>query len=302
MPPPKTDLSAYPVEFIRSASGSLIPFVLLRGASHSGLVLLYSHGNAEDLGGALLLLRAFKAALNVSVCCYEYTGYGESRGGAPSEAQVYADAEAAFNHLVSVHRVPPSNIVLVGRSLGTAPATYLAARHKDVRALVLISALASVFRVGLPADMQTLPGDCFCSADRMHAIKAPLLLVHGTADRLTAPSHARLLLQRAGGDINYCCFLSGATHRTIIAAEWRQQLLAAVRRFLEGLQKAAESGSSSKPTLKVKGKAPLPRTLLSGVVPKGSSKAAAAAAANQQQQQISSSSESAAAVVAAEGS
>ncbi|KAL8447571.1 hypothetical protein Emag_004301 [Eimeria magna] len=132
MPPPKTDISAYPVEYIETAGRSRIPFVLLRGDNACPLVLLYSHGNAEDLGGALRFLRIFRAALNVSICCYDYTGYGQSKGGGPpSEAQIYADAEAAYAHLVRRHRVMPHNVVLVGRSLGTGPSTYLAAKHKE---------------------------------------------------------------------------------------------------------------------------------------------------------------------------
>ncbi|KAL8443573.1 hypothetical protein Emed_006723 [Eimeria media] len=233
MPPPKTDISAYPVEYVETAGRSRIPFVLLRGDSACPLVLLYSHGNAEDLGGALRFLRVFRAALNISVCCYDYTGYGQSKGGGPpSEAQIYADAEAAYAHLVNRHRVLPHNVVVVGRSLGTGPSTYLAAKHKEVKALILISCLASVYRVGLPIDTQTLCGDSFCSVDRMHRIKAPLLLLHGTADRLTIPHHARLLAAKAAGPIKRCCFLNGATHKTIINAEWRQQLLGEVQRFL----------------------------------------------------------------------
>lgn len=230
MPPPKTDISSFPVEYLQTPKATTIPFVFLRGPSP--VTLLYSHGNAEDLGGALRFLRGFMSSLGVSICCYEYSGYGYSTGGGPSEAHVYADIETAYKHLVHGHRVAPKNIVIVGRSLGTGPSTYLAAKTPGIRGLVLISALASVYRVTLPMNIKTLPGDAFCSIDRMHRIKAPLLLLHGTSDRLTTAHHAKALADRAKGSVRYCCFLSGATHGSITTTAWRRAIESEFRCFL----------------------------------------------------------------------
>lgn len=39
--------------------------------------------------------------INVNVMAYEYTGYGKA-SGTPSEADCYADVDAAFKYLVEV--------------------------------------------------------------------------------------------------------------------------------------------------------------------------------------------------------
>ncbi|OEH76794.1 alpha beta hydrolase [Cyclospora cayetanensis] len=244
MPPPKTDISLYPVEYLRTAKGSIIPFVFIRGSSP--LTLLYSHGNAEDLGGALRYVRGFMAALGVSICCYEYSGYGHSRGQGPSETHVYADIEAAFNQLIHRHHVPQEQIVVVGRSLGTGPSTFLAAKYPGIKALVLISALASVYRVSIPVQIQSLPGDRFCSIDRMLKVKAPLLLLHGTNDKLTSPEHARALAEKAGAEYSVCCFLSGATHRTILSSDWRPIINDEIKQFLINTHPPRSSSTNPK--------------------------------------------------------
>ena len=58
-------------------------------------VVLFSHGNAEDLGDTCHICFALATLLNCNVITYDYSGYGIS-SGRPSEKNVYSDAEAAF--------------------------------------------------------------------------------------------------------------------------------------------------------------------------------------------------------------
>eukprot|EP00906_Rhabdomonas_costata_P001719 RCo002787 len=59
--------------------------------------ILFSHGNAEDLGGVAPWLRVVRDRLRVNVLCYEYRGYGLHQG-ASSEQQCYSDARAAYRY------------------------------------------------------------------------------------------------------------------------------------------------------------------------------------------------------------
>jgi len=54
------------------------------------VTLLFSHGNAEDLGMIVSSLMGIATLLDVNVFAYEYTGYGQS-SGEPNEENVYAD-------------------------------------------------------------------------------------------------------------------------------------------------------------------------------------------------------------------
>src|SRR3954470_11214171 len=96
--------------------------------SQSKYTLLFSHGNAEDLGDSLAFLQMYREA-GFSVFSYDYRGYGTSTGK-PTENGVYADANAAYAYLTDQLHVVPDRIISVGRSVGCAPAIHLAANHK----------------------------------------------------------------------------------------------------------------------------------------------------------------------------
>ena len=76
----------------------------------------------------------------------DYRGYGMSTGGPPSAIGAVHDMEAVYRYVVDTLGVPPSRLVLYGRSVGSGPATDLAARV-PVGGLVLESAFVSAFRV-----------------------------------------------------------------------------------------------------------------------------------------------------------
>ena len=75
------------------------------------MTILYSHGNAEDLG----LLAAYGAmmcqALKVSVCMYDYTGYGPL-GGVPSAQKAVDNSRAVLNWLINERKVSSRKIIL----------------------------------------------------------------------------------------------------------------------------------------------------------------------------------------------
>ena len=77
-------------------------------------------------------------------------GYGKSNGS-PTEKNCYADIEAAYRYLLEVRRIPPEQIVLYGRSLGSGPSCYLAAKTaregRSVGGVILQSPLLSAYRL-----------------------------------------------------------------------------------------------------------------------------------------------------------
>ena len=81
-------------------------------------------------------------ALGLNLLAFDYRGYGESEG-APSEAGLYRDADAAYRYLRDTLGVPPDRIVIFGHSLGSAVAVELAARV-PAAGLILDGALTSV--------------------------------------------------------------------------------------------------------------------------------------------------------------
>ena len=88
--------------------------------------LLWCHGNAGNISHRLENIALLQqSGLNVFI--FDYRGYGKS-GGSLSEPGFYRDAEAAWETLVREGPVPPSRVVLFGRSLGCAMAADLAVK------------------------------------------------------------------------------------------------------------------------------------------------------------------------------
>jgi len=64
----------------------------------SRYTLLFSHGNAVDLGQMSSFYVGLSARLGINIFSYDYSGYGAS-GGKPTETNINADIEAAFQSL-----------------------------------------------------------------------------------------------------------------------------------------------------------------------------------------------------------
>jgi len=154
--------------------------------------ILYSHGNAEDLGYIWSVLQDIRDS-GFAVFAYDYQGYGTSEGK-PSEYNVYRDIEAAYGYLTEQLRVPPKQIILYGHSVGGGPAVDLASRQ-SVGGLVVESSFVSVFRV--LTRIPLLPFDKFVNVDKIGKVRSPILVIHGKADQVVPFWHGEQLFAAA---------------------------------------------------------------------------------------------------------
>ncbi|ETO09045.1 hypothetical protein RFI_28343 [Reticulomyxa filosa] len=82
-------------------------FFFLKRAHYT---ILFSHGNAADIGLMRNHLLEMRKQIRVNIFAYEYTGYGRSTGKC-SEKNTYADVEAAYHYLTKQLKIPPLRIV-----------------------------------------------------------------------------------------------------------------------------------------------------------------------------------------------
>jgi fermentation-respiration switch protein FrsA (DUF1100 family) len=140
-------------------------------------------------------------SLGYNVMAFDYRGFGDSPG-VPSEGGLYADAAAAYAHLVAQRRVPPSRIILAGRSLGSAVAVDLATRV-DAAGLVLFAPIDSVPQAGARvypfAPVRWLATHQFAAAAKANAISVPVVAVFGVRDQYMPLTDARGLFERFRG-------------------------------------------------------------------------------------------------------
>jgi uncharacterized protein len=146
-------------------------------------VIVYFHGNGGSLWNrrdrARLLAEDGRGVLMPS-----YRGYSGSTG-APTEAGLGEDARAAYAW--AAERADPRRLVLYGESLGSGVAVRLAG-ERPVGGVILeapFTATADVAKLSywfVPVDF--LMRDQFRSIDRIGAVEAPLLILHGERDGL----------------------------------------------------------------------------------------------------------------------
>ena len=179
-------------------------------ADGSDRLLIYSHGNGEDIGTARPFLEVFQRQ-GISVLAYDYPGYGTS-SGKPSEAGCYAAIKAAYDYATQTLGYAPDQITLYGRSLGSGPSSWLAAKE-PVAGLIFDGAFTSTFRV--LTNIKLLPWDKFDNYARWPKIKCPVLVIHGTEDRTVPIGHA-LANWRAIRSPKFKLFVEGAHHGNVI--------------------------------------------------------------------------------------
>lgn len=176
---------------IRTPAGTLAGWWAAGGAPASGTVILYFGGNAEDVLYTAQAARRFAAE---RMLLMNYRGYGLSLGK-PSQAALFEDALAIYDylHAAGVHA---DRIVVMGRSLGSAVATMLAAQ-RAVRGVVLITPFDSLAAVaahhyrGLP--VRALLRHPFPSVEFARRVQAPALLLAAARDQIVPPAHAERL-------------------------------------------------------------------------------------------------------------
>ena len=179
-------------------------------AESSDRLLIYSHGNGEDIGQIRPLLEHFQQ-LGTSILAYDYPNYGTSTGRA-SESGTYAAIEATFKYATESLGYSPKKITLYGRSLGSGPSTWLA-ENEDVAGLILDGAFTSTFRV--VTGIKLLPWDKFDNYARLPNIKCPILVIHGADDRVVPFTHAQKNWGRIEGT-KQKLFVQGARHGDLI--------------------------------------------------------------------------------------
>lgn len=180
------------ITLIQTPNGESIATTYFQSSSGAPL-LIYSHGNGEDLGQIAYLLMEYQRR-GISVLAYDYPGYGIS-SGAPTEAGCYDAIEAVYHYAVNELRVAPENIILYGRSVGSGPSCWLAEQH-PVAGVILDGAFSSTFRV--LTHVKLFPFDRFDNIARIPNIDLPLLLIHGKEDAIVPFSHAIKNAEKAG--------------------------------------------------------------------------------------------------------
>jgi pimeloyl-ACP methyl ester carboxylesterase len=197
----------------------------------SSPLIVYYGGNAEDVSLNFADLERFDTR---SFLFMNYRGFGDS-DGKPSQEALQSDALLVFDHMLAAGKIDPGHVVLMGRSLGTGVAVYVAAQRK-VGGVILVTpfdSLVNVARAHYPIfPVRWLLRHPFDSAQLAPRIATPALFMTAADDAVVPVRFAHSLEKQWGGPVTSVS-VAGAGHNDIesLPIYWK-----AVNQFLGDLQ------------------------------------------------------------------
>jgi pimeloyl-ACP methyl ester carboxylesterase len=182
-----------------------------RLAAEKEEAVIYFGGNAEDVAQNLGLFSSIFP--DKAIYLVNYRGYGASTG-TPSEAAIVSDAQAIFDHISPAH----SSISVVGRSLGSGVAMFLAATRNSER-MVLITPYDSVAKLAQSSfpifPVSAILKDRYDSLSHASSISIPTLILIAERDEFIPMKSSRNLAAALDSSITKVNVIENATHNTI---------------------------------------------------------------------------------------
>jgi pimeloyl-ACP methyl ester carboxylesterase len=176
-------------------------------------LIVYYGGNAEDVSLNLSDRGRFDTR---SFLFMNYRGYGRSQGR-PSERALVEDALFVLDYVIESEKIDPAHVVLMGRSLGSGVAVYVAAR-REVGGVILVTpfdSLVNVARAHYPfLPVRILLKHRFDSASLAPGIGTPALFLTAANDRVVPVRFADNLQRLWKGPVT-AITVEGTDHNTI---------------------------------------------------------------------------------------
>jgi len=236
---------------LRLANGDTLHFwyVAQDPTSAPAPTVLYLHGARWNLSGSVFRISRWHD-LGFNVLAVDYRGFGKSTDLLPSEQTAAADTRAAFEELK--RRQPDAaRRYVYGHSLGGALAIELASSLPDnqVAGVVVESTFTSIpdllrgMRWGWVPGLELVVTQRFDTVEHVGKVRAPLLILHGTADSVVPHTMADELFQRAGSRDKRLVKIEGGTHsgRSGSASIYR----AAIRSFVQESSAASTAAAGA---------------------------------------------------------
>lgn len=194
---------------IQSGSVSLGGWLVNPKLAKEKLIIYYG-GNAEDIFQNIDEYRDIQAA-SLFVA---YRGYGPS-SGKPGQKELFEDSLIVLDEMVE--RYTPEKLFLVGRSLGSGVACYVAS-ERNVQGVILITPYDSIVNVArqsfwwLPVGL--LLQHRFTSTQYIGSVPCPILVLYGGLDEVVQPQRTMNLLRHIKGE-KEIQFIERADHSSI---------------------------------------------------------------------------------------
>ncbi len=242
--PQAAGLDGYQAHSLPRADGTAIRYWESDNAQTKPL-LFYFHGNSGGLFAFTQTLRYLNHH-GFHVVAMEYRGY-PGADGAPTQPHLTQDARALYRDMLQHQPTQPA--VIWGYSLGSGIATQLAAQEHPA---VLI--LEAPFTATLDRAQEMFPWlpvarilkDQYRSREVIDQVSAPLLILHGDADRVIPLPHGQALYQYASPPKTLKIY-PGAGHLDLQSHGAYEDAVAFIRAHLPSAARSPDTAAPKRP-------------------------------------------------------
>ncbi len=167
---------------IRTHDNEILNGLRFKANDEKGLIF-YLHGNAGSLDSWGEVATTYMA-LNYDVFLLDYRGYGKSSGTIRSEQQLYDDVQAAYD--VMKKQYPEDKIIVLGYSIGSGPAAWLASKNKP--GMLILQApyysMTDLVKRKFPVIPSFLLRYKFPTCQYIASCNMPVIIFHGDRDEV----------------------------------------------------------------------------------------------------------------------
>jgi alpha-beta hydrolase superfamily lysophospholipase len=207
---------------IATEDGVALGYRLYPSPAPHAPVILYFHGNGE-IAPDYDDIATLYVSRGITLLVADYRGYGWSTGN-PLASTLLPDAWAVFEATADVLRragLPPNQLFVMGRSLGSAPAIEIASRAQDrLCGLIVESGFAHTFvllaRLGLRVEGASEAEHGLGNLLKIKRVTLPTLVIHGQSDRLIPAEEGRALYAASLASDKQLVLIGGAGHNDLM--------------------------------------------------------------------------------------
>ena len=180
-------------------SGWFIPAVGVNSTLEAKGTVVHMHGNAQNMTAQWRFVQ-WVPERGYNLFVFDYRGYGQSHGK-PEPKGVFEDAVAALDYLSTRSDIDTGKLFVFGQSLGGMIAlASVGASPKGVRAVLAEAPFHSYTALSddrTPGEGQIVDETWSATTYVARLTPIPLLLIHGTSDKVVPYPHSQMLLSEA---------------------------------------------------------------------------------------------------------
>jgi pimeloyl-ACP methyl ester carboxylesterase len=217
-------------------------------------LIIFMHGNADDISSCKSYCQWLADVVHSNILVFDYPGYGFSSGEDNTTEEGMTDAAVAvMEFAITKLRHDLSDIVIIGKSIGSFPAVSLAAHPAfcaHIRGLVLVSPVASAARCIFDRKMipnfllQRLDAVALANINSIRNIRCPVFFVHGTRDDVVSVDNSYELLAASASDFPPLWVDAGHND---IESRFQSLFVSSLKDFLQCCQTDIENKTAHSP-------------------------------------------------------